>query len=98
MQENHVDEGVYQHHYLRAEIDQEDNQQHGSNDMYNGIDDSIAKQIELEILDKMYYKSLNMVTKLALQKGRCSICTLMRPCRHIDAKSAITEEENCHQE
>ena len=46
------------------------------------IDDNIAKRVEQEKLDKIYYDSHNLKQLLVIEEGRCEICTLVPPCKH----------------
>ena len=61
--------------------------------MYYAMDDSIARKVEQDRLDKIYYDSHNMVQKLAVQQGRCHICTLRPPCRHMDVPTPVQEQQ-----
>ena len=39
-----------------------------------------------------------MVQKLAVQQGRCHICTLRPPCRHMDLPTPLEEQQEGAQE
>jgi hypothetical protein len=55
------------------------------------IGDIIARRVEQEKLTKIYYDSHNMKQELAIIHGRCDVCTLKPPCKHI--KEPITTHE-----
>mmetsp|Transcript_28673 Transcript_28673/g.43304 ORF Transcript_28673/g.43304 Transcript_28673/m.43304 type:complete len:116 (+) Transcript_28673:778-1125(+) len=58
------------------------------NSYYNN--DSIAKRVEQEKLEKIYFASNDLKKRLAAIQGRCDICTLPPPCKH---KELATVEE-----
>ena len=46
------------------------------------LEESIARTVEQERLDKIYHDSRTLKQSLASIEGRCEICTLKPPCRH----------------
>ena len=46
------------------------------------LDESIARTVEQERLDKIYHDSRTLKQTLAAVDGRCEVCTLRPPCRH----------------
>jgi hypothetical protein len=46
------------------------------------LDDSIAKRVEQEKLEKIWHESHHLKQALSKNKGRCPVCTLKPPCRH----------------
>ena len=65
------------------------------------LDESIARTVEQERLDKIYHDSRALKQALAVVDGRCEICTLRPPCRHhkeppvgFGAENAAEREES----
>ena len=56
------------------------------------IGDSIARRVEQEKLAKIYYDSHDLKQKLAIEKGRCEICTLKPPCKHYKEQRVVEEQ------
>lgn len=46
------------------------------------LEESIARTVEQERLDKIYHDSRTLKQSLASLEGRCDVCTLRPPCRH----------------
>jgi hypothetical protein len=46
------------------------------------LEESIARTVEQERLDKIYHDSRTLKQTLAAVDGRCEVCTLKPPCRH----------------
>ena len=47
------------------------------------FDDTIARKVEQEKLDKIWQQSQSLKQELAMFEGRCEICTLKPPCSHF---------------
>lgn len=70
-----------------------------AHDMYT-LDETIARRVEQERLDKIYHDSRSLKNSLARRQGRCEICTLLPPCRHnkepVNQRDIIDEEPEGH--
>lgn len=47
-------------------------------------DEEVTKHIEKEKLMQIHQASNNLRFQLSKYQGRCPICTLMPPCKHVD--------------
>ena len=54
-------------------------------------DMDIARHVEQEKLDQIFQASIDLKGRLAARQGRCNICTLKPPCRHIKDVEIIAE-------
>ena len=55
-------------------------------------DMDIARHVEQEKLDQIYQAANDLKGRLAQRQGRCNICTLKPPCRHIKEVAIIDEQ------
>lgn len=83
-----------------ADVMDPDNQEYSyqedgySQNLYQ-IGDNIARRVEQEKLAKIYFDSHNMKHELSIAQGRCDICTLKPPCKHIkEVPNRIIEDPN----
>lgn len=56
-------------------------------------DMDIARHVEQEKLQQILNASIDLKSKLAARHGRCKICTLKPPCRHIKDVDATAERQ-----
>lgn len=58
----------------------------------------LARAIEEDRLQRIEFDSFNLKQRLAITQGRCEICTLKPPCRHIKSVPEPDEDLGLHAE